>query len=236
MPAYFPDGKVNSEGKLTYPKTKTTKNVDFARPPVGGKFKIKKNNQEFVLVASHFDAPGINKGGYIKGKEEGKVDSKDGFDSTNGSQEISEANHLLDTMEFFKSKTNTDNLFFMGDTNIKAKSHDKAFERLLTSYKSLIDKSNNTALGKNYGIYSNSYDKIFQSKSSSLMTENANKYPLWDVIKDNITTKQSLEDTYKEKQKEDKKPIDKTDLQNIENKVKEYISDHSPVYFEIALN
>ncbi|UVT34488.1 hypothetical protein [Mesomycoplasma hyorhinis] len=124
----------------------------------------------------------------------------------------------------------------MGDTNIKAKSYDKAFERLLTSYKSLIDKSNNTALSENFGNYSNSYDKIFQSKSSSLVTENANKYPLWDVIKDNITTKQDLEDTYKQKQKEDKKAVDKTDLQKIENKVRDYISDHSPVYFEIALN
>lgn len=56
----------------------------------------------------------------------------------------------------------------MADTNIKAKSSDKAFENLLKSYKLLIDKSDNTSLGEKFGTYSNSYDKIFENKQAKL--------------------------------------------------------------------
>ncbi|ADM21675.1 Membrane nuclease, lipoprotein [Mesomycoplasma hyorhinis HUB-1] len=237
IPAFFSNGQVDSKQKPIFAKNKTTKKIDFARPPVAAKFKIKKTDlendkSEFVIVASHFDAPGVNSNPAQEGKEEGKVDSKDGYDSTNGSQEISEANHMLEVMNWFENKTNTKNLFFMADTNIKAKSSDKAFENLLKSYKLLIDKSDNTSLGEKFGTYSNSYDKIFENKQAKIEVTNVDKYPLWDVIKDSIISQSDLSATY---QKEKSKNKTQTNF-DIRDKIRNYVSDHSPVFLDIILS
>nr|WP_234926915.1 nuclease [Mesomycoplasma hyorhinis] len=237
IPAFFSNGQVDSKQKPIFAKNKTTKKIDFARPPVAAKFKIKKTDlendkSEFVIVTSHFDAPGVNSNPAQEGKEEGKVDSKDGYDSTNGSQEISEANHMLEVMNWFENKTNTKNLFFMADTNIKAKSSDKAFENLLKSYKLLIDKSDNTSLGEKFGTYSNSYDKIFENKQAKIEVTNVDKYPLWDVIKDSIISQSDLSATY---QKEKSKNKTQTNF-DIRDKIRNYVSDHSPVFLDIILS
>ncbi|QKG28164.1 endonuclease/exonuclease/phosphatase family protein [Mycoplasma sp. 1654_15] len=225
VPAYFATHKAK-KGKVTFDKKLTTKKVDFVRPPVAAKFKLKNSEQEFVLVASHFDAPGVNSNPVQQGKEEGEVDNTK-YDSKNGSQEISEANHMLDTMNWFEQKTQTPNQFFMADTNIHAASNDNAFEKLLTQYKLLISKDENTSLGSTFDKYSSSYDKIFFKKEGSLTTKNVYKYPLYDVVKDKLTTEDELTQVLNSKAKKGK-PVE-----DIKDKIKDLISDHSPVFVSI---
>ncbi|WP_215772302.1 endonuclease/exonuclease/phosphatase family protein [Mesomycoplasma hyorhinis] len=225
VPAYFAKSKV-SKGKATFDDKLTTKNVDFARPPVAAKFKLKNTEEEFVVVASHFDSPGVNNNPTAKGKEEGEVDNTK-FDSRNGSQELSEANHMLEAMNWFENKTNTQNQFFMADTNIKEKSNDNAFEHLLTQYKLLISKTNKTTLGENFDTYSSSYDKIFFKKEGKLTVDKVYKYPLYDLIKDKLTSENELSQVLENKKNKSNSSKD------IKARIRDFISDHSPVFVSI---
>lgn len=112
-------------------------------------------------------------------------------------------------------------------TNIKEKSNDNAFEHLLTQYKLLISKTNKTTLGKNFDTYSSSYDKIFFKKEGKLTVDKVYKYPLYDLIKDKLTSENELSQVLENKKNKSNSSKD------IKARIRNFISDHSPVFVSI---
>ncbi|VEU68460.1 MnuA family membrane nuclease [Mycoplasmopsis pulmonis] len=225
------DDKEKSKGKFYENKLwddpfKKGQKIDFVRPPFGVKFSTKGNiKNDFTVVFMHSDAPGVK-------EERGEISAK-GY-SGQGHKEVAEALRTKEVMEYFDSIDGVNNeLFFMGDTNIKLGNEAKAFEPLLQSgYKSLIKdvKENATSLAQRWGEYANPYDKIFYK--GDLKVENSGFYDLWKVFDDNLLNKEEFK-TKVEEYRSSKKAKDK--YKGEYSYVLHAISDHTIVYTDLIL-
>lgn len=153
-----------------------TKEYDYVRPPFGTSFSVKANNvnYDFTTLFSHFDSPGTSSN---------EVSGTNGM----GSQEMFEANNIQTPLQEFKNVYNSQNIIFMGDTNIPTGKQNIAFNTSKLSslnYKFSFDDNDtyNTSLAtvatveKNLNNpslwYSNDYDKIIYSLSNFAVGQN----------------------------------------------------------------
>ncbi|CAM9092534.1 MnuA family membrane nuclease [Mycoplasma todarodis] len=155
----------------------------YTRPPFGAQFET-SNGKDFTAVIAHFDSPKAGKAhvghaveknkssGVSEKTFEGSISSKDNkYETTMGTQELFEAEHTKDVMDYFKTINGGDeDMIFMGDTNIPlTKSGISPFENLMNAgYRKLFDptspnsKTSMSMFAKtNDKLYSNPYDKIF---------------------------------------------------------------------------
>ncbi|MGY6172275.1 endonuclease/exonuclease/phosphatase family protein [Candidatus Mycoplasma pogonae] len=153
--------------------------IDYVRPPFGVKFKIIANGEDFTVVYSHNDSPGSK-----LGKAYDIAAGKLGFPGQ-GLQEVNEALHLKEVMEWFDQIDGAnEELFYMGDTNIKLGNEAKAFAPLISSgYTSLFPESeaNKTTLSGREKTYASPYDKMFYK--GQLPTQNAQKGDIFEFVK-----------------------------------------------------
>lgn len=169
-------------------KNKATNNqkIAYARPPFGLTFATLDDKFDFSMVASHLDSPGQPKEAY---KQEEKQDfeyKQDPIKTEQGTRELNEAYQVAEVMKFVDQKDGANNdLFFLGDTNIKLNNEKAVFAKLINDgYTSLLteSKENRTSLGKNYNRWSQPYDKMFAKTDSKVI--NASKFNLWSVLFD----------------------------------------------------
>ncbi|QGZ97422.1 hypothetical protein GE118_01260 [Mycoplasma sp. NEAQ87857] len=213
----------------------------FVRPLFGMQFRIKNNNKLITTFFGHFDSPGVKANSNetpVKGILDGTYEIKN-----QGSKEISEAIGLIQAFEFFKSISNSNNIIFGGDTNIKEesasifdyvnlKSNTQSFypsniannTKFLTS----LTTANAFAKKKNHSGYSNSYDKwVF--KEGDIDFRDYNEEPnFWfkiDIVKgfkNHLFNKEITAKKYKDLYKKST-----SDFNLIRN-----ISDHAPIIID----
>lgn len=196
-------------------------NYDYVRPPFGMIFSTKgaiKN--DFTVVFSHFDSPG-------KSSSNGEIKSSI---SSQGAREINEAMKLKDVMQWFDSQDDLNNeLIFMGDTNIKTGNSSQAFKPLIDlGYKMYTKETNDwkSSLSGPMGSYSQTYDKIFYS--GDLKAQNVGIFKNYDVLLKNVLNEAWLNQAKKEKSYNYK--------YGVAGYIKNFVSDHCPVYFELVLD
>ena len=141
------------------------KNYDYVRPPFGTMFKSKTSNEDLIVLFSHFDSPGTS-------------NNETSGTSGMGKQEMFEANNIQIPLEEFKSVFKSENIVFMGDTNIPTGKQNIAFDTNKLSslnYEFSFEDSvsYNTSLAMVSTVenninnpskwYSNAYDKIIYS-------------------------------------------------------------------------
>lgn len=158
-------------------------NISYVRDPYGASFKIKDsaNDVSFVSIFSHFDAPGVNKNvnNLNQKEEESSIDGQ-------GTQEVKEAQNISTALDTFKKYFSTENIIFMGDTNIKLDNQAKAFSNL-KNYSMLFkdEKKYATTLSTTTNTFANPYDKIIYSFDNNLSISNSNYSDINDVKKQN---------------------------------------------------
>ncbi|MGZ9428563.1 endonuclease/exonuclease/phosphatase family protein [Mycoplasma sp. AC157] len=187
----------------------------YARPPYGAHFRVKnQKHNDFTVVFSHFDSPG---------QKRGVEPAASGY-SGQGQFEINEAKELKNVLNWFDLQDGKNNdIFFMGDTNIKENNGAKAFDLTIKAgYKTLLDWNLETSLGRSRQ-WSEPYDKILYK--GDLKTSNAQRFDIFSVFKKNIIEEKEW------KKKVDKKPS-KDNLQNWILK----ISDHTLVYTDLDVS
>ncbi|MBN3534437.1 endonuclease/exonuclease/phosphatase family protein [Mycoplasma procyoni] len=164
--------------------TNKAKKHVYSRPPYGAKFRVKNSyKNDFSVVFAHFDSPGAK-------KKAGEESARNGF-KAQGEFEINDALETKAVMDWFDQKDgNNNDLFFMGDTNIKSPNGPKAFDPLIKSgYSSLLDQEDKTSLGTNENNpWSQPYDKIFYK--GDLKTSNAQKYDIFKVFEQGVLNEQ----------------------------------------------
>ncbi|UUM18985.1 endonuclease/exonuclease/phosphatase family protein [Mycoplasma sp. 1018B] len=203
-------------------------NGGYTRPPYGIFVEtLGKEKNDFTFVAAHFDSPGIRRSTNNEIREHSVPNLRN-----LGAQEADEALNTINVMNYFdKHDGNNDDLIFMGDTNINERHHDILFDNLLNNgYKNLIDKKINTSLGTTFNRYSNSYDKIFIK--SNLKTKNAQTYPLYQFLDDQIYPGYNNFNQWKNFIDQYRKNPYSSDANYIRN----VISDHNPIYVDLILD
>ncbi|NQZ29524.1 MAG: hypothetical protein HRT98_04025 [Mycoplasmatales bacterium] len=179
-------------------KEADNKKSAYTRPPFGAQFET-ANGKDFTAVIAHFDSPKAGKAhvghaiaknassGVGKKTFEGAISSKENkYQTTLGTQELFEAEHTKEVMDYFQSINGKDeDMVFMGDTNIPLiKNGISPFKELLDNgYKSLFDPSSpnsKTSISPfaktSDKLYSNPYDKIFTN--SSMITGKGKRFEM----------------------------------------------------------
>lgn len=139
----------------------------YVRPPVGVEFSFKNDEtKKFVSTYSHFDSPGVS-----------KTEKAWSVDKTQGEQEVSEAKNIVNVLDYFKQYFNNENIFFMGDTNIKYKNQNAAFNETYLNqqgYNFLFedDKNYSTSLSSTFNNFANPYDKIIYKLKDFYQSKN----------------------------------------------------------------
>ncbi|AJC50050.1 endonuclease/exonuclease/phosphatase family protein [Mesomycoplasma flocculare] len=196
--------------------------LQWARPLAAVKFQTKtKVKNDFTFAIGHFDAPGVK-------ANRGEIRD---LETSQGSQEAGEARDLINVLNEIDKKDGINNeIIFMADTNIRAENAEKLFEHTLNSYKSLLSKDEKTTLSGTFGLYANSYDKIFYK--GDLAAKNAKKFDIFSIFQkkivdinkyDNFRKKDGRSTNYKVGQ-----------LKEI-NRIKG-VSDHTMIYFDLVLS
>lgn len=214
-------------------------NNEYVRPPIGAKFKLKNSDKEFILNVSHFDSPGAS-------SSNNELESSI---SGQGQQEINEAYNIDKVMDWFKENMKSQNIFFMGDTNIKLNNQNKAFNVLTLQEKGYSFLFNDTkdyasSLSTTYNTFANPYDKVIYSLNDFNID---NDYQdIASYVKPNLANGFMI-DTYKtyRKDKTESNWISyenlwnkegNTDTQNLYNYIKYGVSDNVPVGLDIQDN
>lgn len=209
-------------------------NTGYVRPPIGAKFKTKTGNKDLVVNFSHFDSPGAS-----KGEQTSTV-------SGQGAQEVNEAYNIDNALDWFKKELNSENIFFMGDTNIKVNNQAKAFNTKALSEKGYSflfndDKAHATSLGSALNTFANPYDKVIYSLKDFSINNSYND--ISSYVKSSVSNGFIL-DTYKT-YNESNSPqswithetmwdkTTNTKEQNLYNYIKYGVSDHVPVGLNI---
>ncbi|EIN15326.1 Hypothetical protein, predicted lipoprotein [Mycoplasmopsis agalactiae 14628] len=179
-PIQFNDGSIGKIYKKDNPEFNETPFgggvKHYSRPPFGMKFRILNNklkNNDFTYIIDHFDSPGVK-------KSTAEVASRGA-----GSSELNEAHNLQYVFDYFNGiDGENEDLFFAGDTNIKASNHNEAFSWIAKNpiYKNVFEptSANNTSLSASLNKYANSYDKIIHR--SNLKYNNPKIFKLYDFV------------------------------------------------------
>ncbi|SBO45011.1 putative protein MPN_491 [Mycoplasmopsis agalactiae] len=227
-PIQFNDGSIGKIYKKDNPEFKETPfggNVKhYLRPPYGMKFKILNNklkNNDFTYIIGHFDSPGVK-------KSTTEVASRGA-----GSSELNEAHNLQYVFDYFNDLDGeNEDLFFAGDTNIKASNHNDAFSWIAKNaiYKNVFEPTseNNTSLSTSFNKYANSYDKIIHR--SKLKYSNPKIFKLYDFVNNIFLYKNinSLTDWINYVKSSSRKTY-RSDY----GYIRSGISDHSPVGYTV---
>lgn len=134
-----------------------TTSAEYVRPPIGARFNINNSDDNLVVCYSHFDSPGAS-----------SSEKNDPNITNQGEQEVKEAYNIGKVLDEFKIYFKTENIFFMGDTNIKINNQAKAFDvkgLKDSGYNFLFEDNPNyaTSLSTTINKFSNPYDKIIYS-------------------------------------------------------------------------
>lgn len=154
----------------------STKKLEYVRSPYATEFEIKNTNDlKLIYAMSHFDSVGISKNKNSLNENELESIVKD-----QGSQEIKEANNIVNVLNFFTEKFKNENIVFMADTNIKLGNESLAFENLIHSkYKMLFEDSEiyNTTLSSIItNKFINPYDKLIYFFDENFCLTNQESY------------------------------------------------------------
>lgn len=146
---------------------------DYIRPPFGAQFQsVTDPTNKYSVIYAHFDSPGP------RNKQSWKMNQylvEQAIDDKNGAQEWFEAQQLHKVIEEFSAVYNGDNIFFMGDTNIKTGNEAKAFSTLDNVQFAFGD---DLRYGTSYrwfpwvkyeDYFSNPYDKIIYRTNQQLV-------------------------------------------------------------------
>ncbi|WP_211246854.1 endonuclease/exonuclease/phosphatase family protein [[Mycoplasma] anseris] len=147
-------------------------NFEYARPPYGVKFEwFQDGKEDFTFIFDHFDSPGTKSGEPSAGKGQGV-------------QEVAEASHISNVMDWFDQKDGeNEDIFFAGDTNISYGNFDFAFNNMKNYKSALADiEENKSSLATKFYNYTNTYDKILYKTKWTL--EKPFVYDLWSANKD----------------------------------------------------
>ncbi|TKA59545.1 hypothetical protein MBOVa_1190 [Mycoplasmopsis bovis 8790] len=227
-PIKFKDGSIGKIYKYDNPEFKETPFgggvTHYSRPPYAMKFKILDNslkNNDFTYIIDHFDSPG-------KKNSTAEVSVKGA-----GSSELNEAHNLQYVFDYFNEiDGENDDLFFAGDTNIKAQNHSEAFGWIdkNNAYKNVFEPNNenNTSLSIAINKYANSYDKIIHH--SMLKYINPKIFKLYEFVNDGFLYKNinSLNDWVQYVRDSSSKAYGSNS-----GYIRSGISDHSPVGYTV---
>ncbi|PAF55412.1 endonuclease/exonuclease/phosphatase family protein [Mycoplasmopsis agassizii] len=198
----------------------------YARPPFVAQFKTLGDIENtFTLVSSHLDSPGTD-------SDRGEVSAK--LKPSQGNQEVEESLQLANVLKALDLEDGINNeIFFMGDTNIKIGNEAVSFRTLIDDgFANLLDdsKEDATSLATQKNQYANPYDKIFYK--GNLKVSSAQKLDIWNLVGDDKLFTLSKWNEYKSRQ--DK--IRGKKYAGEEGYVRSMISDHAPVSFILHLN
>ena len=216
------------------PKTKED-NLYYVRPPYGASFSYKLNPAiTFGVVFDHFDSPGVSKYSPLRETQEQKSDA-----SQQGTYEVHDAKSFVPMIKEMQNKLDTDNLFFMADTNIHTKNQAKVFneqEIAANGFKFAFEDSDSykSSLSSKFGQYVNPYDKIIYKFSSNFKLVAPEKAKDMHAIHPDsqgfiFDFQKSVNKKIVIRPKTDKS---KTDYDWLRNKV----SDHAPVGMSFIIN
>lgn len=228
----------------------------YARRPFGVTWKTLKEQTTFTTVFHHADAPGLAQDGkQIKGQPEvtKEIDAP-GYAREQGHFEVEEARKMKNVLEWFDSQDGeNNNIIMMADTNLY-KENDKAFDSLRRSgYTGGLDpnlEENKTSLSLKWNSHANPYEKIF---AKGLTFKNAQRYNIFNTLKDKILDNEWKEKALKElyKDKTNKYQLDiatwrKEGWQTVNmpssgkpegyKLIRNQISDHSPVFADFKVS
>lgn len=153
---------------------------DYVRPPFGVQFQSTTNpSSKYSVIYAHFDSPGTRKGKKDHTKQDSFARSltEKSKSRGNGAQEWFEAQQLYKVLDEFASTHQYQNLFFMGDTNIRLGNQAQAFSTVANNAKFAFEDS--LAFGTSYSqkldpnkptYFANPYDKVIY-RSNYLLTK-----------------------------------------------------------------
>ena len=205
----------------------------YVRPPFAVKFED-KNHHDVTVAVGHLDSPGHTND--IKGNIHEET-----YKGGQGTQEVWEAAHLVDVMNYFDSiDGDNDDLIFLGDTNIKMdmKGTYTPFQPLIDSgFKEMLDPklpASKTSLGvgktdTDYH-YSQPYDRIFVKSDMLPPAEVETKY---DIL--SPTNRRKLFDYSQDQGYIDQKYITRANELSL-NGIRYKISDHTMGYINLDLS
>lgn len=160
----------------------------YVRSPYGAKFKIIDSDKSFVMVASHFDSPGVSS----STNSLNEVETKSSI-SNQGSQEVKEASNTVSMLNEFKTYFSSENIIFFADTNIRKGNQDKAFGTLPNSGYSMLFKDTDTystSLSSTANTFANPYDKLIYSfNNNDLSISNSSYDDIKSVVKPSYESK-----------------------------------------------
>ncbi|WP_027119406.1 endonuclease/exonuclease/phosphatase family protein [[Mycoplasma] testudinis] len=155
----------------TYSNPKTQDGLYYVRPPYGASFTYKQDRSlKLGVVVDHFDSPGVSGNGANRQTQEQPTDL-----NNQGSYEVNDAKNIFNAMNEMQEHLQTDNLLFIGDTNIRLGNQAQAFnENELTNngYRfGFEDKPEyRSTLSSTMNQYANPYDKIIYKISNTELT------------------------------------------------------------------
>ncbi|AHH45280.1 hypothetical protein [Mesomycoplasma bovoculi] len=155
-------------------KLSTNSDSSYVTKPVSLTFETKKGRKIFSFVSSIFNATGAK----------GKSEERDTEFKGQGKNEIKQAKELEE--EISKLTSNTNNIIFMGNTNILDKYQDKVFEELLKKYTSLINES--TKINTKKSTYTEKDVTVFAKKDADFTIEHPTRFDLLDFMSKNHLT------------------------------------------------
>lgn len=196
----------------------------FVRPPYAVEFED-KNHKDFTIAVGHLDSPG-GKNDSIKGNIKENY-----WHNDQGTQEVWEAKHLVDVMNYFDSiDGKNDDLIFLGDTNIKS-NITNVFQTLKDNGFSALSDPTDDAFKTSLGTknnWSQPYDRIFVKSDLMNPSMQQTRFDFFDPS--NLSTYFIPMDvsTYAL----NSKYIDSNGNINLKG-IRYKISDHTTVHFEL---
>lgn len=144
----------------------------YVRPPYGASFSYKDDlGISFATVFDHFDSPGVAPAKTTFSPE--TPETKSSIAPGQGTYEVHDSWYINDVLTEMVDNLKTNNIIFMGDTNIKINNQQKAFNESQLNENGYLfgfkdEDIYKTSLSTKFGIYSNPYDKIIYKLDQKL--------------------------------------------------------------------
>ncbi|MEE3928234.1 hypothetical protein V2E24_01415 [Mycoplasmopsis ciconiae] len=229
-PQKFTNNKIGDTFNQSINNIVSNQKIFYKRNPYGANFKIKNTTKTITTVFAHLDSPGSKSGEKTISKNTKIKDKNVVFNQSAGEIESSEAYELKKVMDYFDNIDGDSTLIFGGDTNIK-EGNSSIFSPLISNGYTLAfgdQQKHATSLSKSLNKYSQPYDKIiFKEHQVDIISEDEADskftfmYDIWKAY-ESLLDKQKAIELIKNKEK----------INDI-NLVRNYISDHAPVFVDV---